>query len=222
VDVDDDITVFSDVTGLTGAFPDGKYVEQKREVLTKVNPSMTKVDEDRSQNSRSATSYRSRDRAPEASGAGSAKSGRNSNASQMQELEARKKAGIKKVGFSEVQVRYYERIVSDNPSVQSGPAIGIGWKYKRGGRCDIGDWEQSRGPIRSSAELVLPRHVRERILREAGISQKEMADMVRVTVKVKNQRKQTVNNLPAQGFEETIEKARRRFSKLITLGRQGD
>lgn len=223
--VDDDITVFSDVTGLTGAFPDGKYVEHRREVFTKVAPAaMEIVEEDASQNSRSLKSYRSRDRAPEAPGEGSVRSGisgRNSNTSRIQALDARKKAGVKKVGFDQVQVRYYERIVSDNPSVQSGAAIGIGWKYKRGGRVDIDHWEQSRGPIRSSAELVLPRHIRERILSESGISQKEIAEMVRKTLKVKNQRKQTVTNLPVEGLEETVEKARKRFTQLVTLGRKG-
>jgi hypothetical protein len=217
--VDDDITVFSDVTGLTGAFPDGKYVEHKREILTQAAPSMAKVEEDISQNSRNNNTFRPKDLPPEAPGEGSTVSGRNSNASRIQQLQARKEAGEKKVCFDQVVVRYYDRIVSDNPSVQSGPGIGIGWKYKRGVRVDVDQWEQARGPARSSAELVLPRHVRERILREAGIPQKEIADMVRATLKVKNQRKQTVNNLPVQGFEETIEKARRRFSKLISLSR---
>ena len=217
VDVQDDITVFSDVTGLTGAFPDGKYVEKKRDKSAKVTQAMSKVDEDFSQDSRSANSFRHKEMA---SSEGSLRSGQSSYASRVRELKARQAAGVKKVAFDQVQVRYYERIVSDNPSVQSGVAIGIGWKYKRGGRVDVDQWEQSRGPTRSSAELVLPRHVREGMLREAGVSQKEIADMVRTTLKVKNQRKQTVNNLSTQGFEEVIEKARGRFTKLLTLGRQ--
>jgi hypothetical protein len=80
-------------------------------------------------------------------------------------------------------------------------------------------WEKSRGPPRLSPELVLPRQVRERLLREAGVPQKDIADMVRATLKVKNQRKQTVNNLPTAGIEEAVEKTRRRFTKIISLGR---
>lgn len=219
VDVQDDISVFSDVTGLTGAFPDGKYVEKKRDKSAKVTQAMSKVDEDFSHDSRSsATSFRTKE---VATCEGSTRSGQSSYASRVRELKARQEAGVKKVAFDQVQVRYYERIVSDNPSVQSGVAIGIGWKYKRGGRVDVDQWEQSRGPTRSSAELVLPRHVREGMLREAGVSQREIADMVRTTLKVKNQRKQTINNLSTQGFEEVVEKARGRFTKLLTLGRQG-
>jgi hypothetical protein len=60
------------------------------------------------------------------------------------------------------------------------------------------------------------------MLRDAGIPQKEIAEMVRVIIKSKNQRKQTINNLHAQGVEGAVENARKRFGRLMTFGRQSD
>jgi hypothetical protein len=124
----------------------------------------------------------------------------------------------RRVSFNEVQVRIYECILSDNPGVQSGPSIGIGWQFKRADSHDIDDWERIRGPLRTTYELVLPRHVRERRLQDVGYSQKDIADMVRKISKAKNQRVQTVNNLKAQGTEEAIERAQRKVRSILSLG----
>jgi len=240
-DDDDDSTIFSDVTGLTDAFPDGRFVEYRMDSPVRAsatramfdediaehhidssfraNHAITRVDEDFSEQSPSVPSIRSNERSLEASSIVSSRSGKASALDELRQFQARQAAGVNKVCFGHVQVRFYERTISDNPSVQSGVAIGIGWKYKRGNRSTVDQWELARGPIRSSAELVLSRHVRERMLREAGITQKEIAEMVRAGLKAKNQRKQTINNLHAQGLEETVERARRRFAKLLTLVR---
>lgn len=216
---DDNLSVFSDVSGLTGAFPDGKGVETKREILNHATQILSKVDETGSQSSQISNSFRAERQAPEAPGEKDYIPFKDSKPQNRREVPATLTAPTKKVTWNQVEVRYYERIVTDNPAVQSGPAIGIGWKYKRGGRVHVDYWEKSRGPPRLSPELVLPRQVRERLLREAGVPQKDIADMVRATLKVKNQRKQTVNNLPTAGIEEAVEKTRRRFTKIISLGR---
>jgi hypothetical protein len=124
------------------------------------------------------------------------------------------------VKFDQVEVRHYERIASDNPSVQSGPAIGIGWRFAKGGHVDINDWELRKSRTRKSAELVLARAARERILMEAGCTKKEIADMIRVSLKVKNQRITTLNNLSAAGMEESVEAARKKIAGLLRFGRE--
>jgi hypothetical protein len=230
----DDITVFSDVSGLTGAFPDGKGVETRREILKRNEPSMAKVEEG-SQSSQLDQSLKSGSQAPGAPGemtfshrdrsTGSAKhprSGTTRTTASTGSTPGPTPNGPKNLSWDQVEVRYYERILSDNPSVQSGAALGIGWKFKRGGRMDVATWEKARGPQRQSGELVMPRHVRERLLREAGVSQREMADMVRATLKVKNQRKQTVNNLAGAGVEEAVENVRKSFTRILTLRRKKD
>lgn len=128
------------------------------------------------------------------------------------------------VKFDHVEVRYYERIATDNPSVRSGPAIGIGWRFaKEGPHVDINEWElRKEGSTRKSSELVLARDARERILKEAGCTQKEIADMIRVTLKVRKQRKTTLNNLSLAGMEEAIEAAQKKMARMLTLGREND
>ena len=74
--------------------------------------------------------------------------------------------------------------------------------------------------------MVLPRKVRQDMLkREWDITQREIAESVRTNVKIKNQRKATVNNLgKATRMEEMMESASRRFKRTLTfeksVGRQ--
>ena len=116
--------------------------------------------------------------------------------------------GLLKVSFSEVTVREYDRILSDNPACQNGPSIGIGWRYRNEYILHVDEHEHSRGRApRKTDELVLNRVVREHMLRDLGYSQKQMAMAVRINNHVKNQRKQTVHNLSAAKVEEIMESA---------------
>lgn len=125
-----------------------------------------------------------------------------------------------KVRFSHVDVRFYERVLADNPAVRAGPAIGLGWKYKRTLKSvGIDDWEDNRIAYRRNAEeLILQRHERTSILFEAGYTQKDIADSIRVALRIKNQRKQTYSNLKYQPVEEFLEKTIRRVKRALTLG----
>jgi hypothetical protein len=124
------------------------------------------------------------------------------------------------IKFSKVEVRYYERIISDNPSVHSGPAIGIGWRFAKGGHVDIDEWELRKGSARKSCDLVLARHERERILKEAGCTPKEISAMIRAALKVQKQRMTTVNNLSAAGMEEAVEAAKKKMAGMLKFGRE--
>lgn len=135
----------------------------------------------------------------------------------------------KSVSFGHVSLRFYPRALSDNPSVQSGPAIGIGWEYFTPSATEqpfaVDDFESHRagmGPRTRtvSSQLVLSRHEREMILVDAGYRQKEIAEAVRTILKAKNQRKQTVTSLMAgyDGVDVAIESAKLSFGKLFRLG----
>lgn len=124
-----------------------------------------------------------------------------------------------KVSFHVVQVRYYERILDINPSVTAGPPVGIGWRFKKGGQVTVDEWELQRGETRKSTSLVLPRHVREAMLKESGYTNKDIADVVRLVMKAKNQRRTTVSNLNASGVEEAVERAARRVKGLLNFRR---
>ena len=128
-----------------------------------------------------------------------------------------------KVTFTYVQVRFYQPVLEINPSVSSGPAIGIGWKFRRGGRMLVDDWEGQRvGMIRSGHDLILPRAARETILAEAGYKQKQITEAIRIIRKAKDRRKVTVQNLGtgADVMEETIESAARKFRGILSFGKR--
>jgi hypothetical protein len=127
------------------------------------------------------------------------------------------------VNFSHVGVRYYERVLEINPAVTNGPAIGIGWRYKRGGDILVDDWEAQRaGMARSSNDLILARPAREAILIQAGYTQKQIVEALRIIRKAKDRRKVTAQNLGtgAEAMEETIEAAARRFIGLLSFGKR--
>ena len=84
---------------------------------------------------------------------------------------------------------------------------------------NLDDYENHRPPRRIRNQMVLPRAVRHEILRrEWGASNKEIAEAVRMNVKVKNQRKTTVNNLDkATKLEEAMESAGRNLMRIVTF-----
>jgi hypothetical protein len=76
-------------------------------------------------------------------------------------------------------------------------------------------YENTRPPRRSNFEMVLPRDIRQSMLRkEWGVTQSQIAAAVRANIKVKNQRRTTVNNLSkGSKVEEALEKASRKVMK---------
>jgi hypothetical protein len=125
------------------------------------------------------------------------------------------------ISFDKVSVRIYERILSANPSCTSGPPVGIGWNYAPEKHYLLDAFELHRmGNRRSKAKLLLTRSVRESMLLELGYKQQDLAQAVRITIRSKNQRKQTVNNLGIAKFEETLESARKGMKSLFTVRRE--
>ena len=127
------------------------------------------------------------------------------------------------VSFCEVQVRNYDRVLTVNPSVTSGPAVGLGWNYDEDEdqHYTIQNFEDSRELTRrcSMKELQLPRSYREELVRSLGYTQREIASSTRQIIRVKNQRKQTIQNLHASSMEEFIEKATRKVKRVFSLPR---
>ena len=121
------------------------------------------------------------------------------------------------IRFSTIEIRSYSRILGDNPSCSHGPAISIGWEYDSASvTVNVDEFEYYRTNDRlESADLVLSRDEREGILEEIGYSCQEIVGAVRRNVKVKNRRRQTVNNLPVARFEEMVEKATRLVKRSL-------
>lgn len=118
----------------------------------------------------------------------------------------------KRVSFGRAQVRWHERILDVHPCTSSGPSIGIGWKYFEGEEPIIWDNE-------TSDEMRLSRRVREEMISNLGYSTRDIAKAVRKTLKIKNQRRRTINNLQAkvvniEKAESVAENVQRKIRKL--------
>ncbi|CAJ1954329.1 unnamed protein product [Cylindrotheca closterium] len=126
-----------------------------------------------------------------------------------------------KVGFRDVEVRHYERCISDNPSVQDGPPIGIGWKVEEEQKFSVDEFEGSREFVRQPDvnSLMLPKTHRQELLLSEGFSKKEIAQSVRSVIKAKNQRRQTVNNLDKIPLEEFMENTKRSVKGVFCIGK---
>lgn len=123
-----------------------------------------------------------------------------------------------KIQFSTVEVRQYERVLGDNPGVSSGPPVSIGWKHfeDRTMVLPIDEYEYYHGACtEDQCEMILTRFERETMLLELGYTEKELVKSIRENYKVKNKRRQTVNNIPLMEIEESLEKAKRSVKKVI-------
>lgn len=121
-----------------------------------------------------------------------------------------------RISFDCVQIRYYERILDVNPSTSSGPSVGLGWRYDEEEVIDFEEIDDSRRT--DPHGLVLSRSERERMLKDLGYTPREIAQAVRLSLKSKNQRKQTYNNLRHERVEYLVEKSKRQVGRLLRFG----
>ena len=117
----------------------------------------------------------------------------------------------KTLGFSTVSIRFYERILTENPSTILGPSIGIGWTFEEKPSIDLNAYESERGEPLPSWKLVLNREQRESLLIGLGVSAAEIAAGVRRNNKARQQRRQTVQNLKAFKVEEALEGVKKKI-----------
>jgi hypothetical protein len=135
----------------------------------------------------------------------------------------------RKIDFSTVEVRQYERILGDNPSCSSGAPVSIGWKFfqERTLCLSVDEYEYYHGHFRDECDMVLDRQERETLLYELGYSEKDLAKVVRENVKMKKNRRQTVNNLPIMKIEVAVESMTKKLtgafrSKDKSVNKYGD
>ena len=126
------------------------------------------------------------------------------------------------VTFGNVQVRTYETILTANPSCSSGPSLGIGWRYSSNHTdASVASYESQQSKIYgnyrpSPEELLISRVERENILtKKLGYNSEDLAQSIRETIKMKNQRKQTVDNLKVSWFEERVEVCTRVLGRML-------
>lgn len=81
---------------------------------------------------------------------------------------------------------------------------------------NLEDFEKARPPRRAQMDLVLTRGERHRLLVEWGASGQDVIEAIRMIIRVKNQRRQTVNNLGSYDrIEEVFENIVRSAKNVI-------
>lgn len=121
----------------------------------------------------------------------------------------------KSVQFVSVTIREHARDIAVNPSVSSGPALGLGWAYQDHAPYDFLDFEETKPPPRARAQFQMPRAVREKLLGDHGVHPKDMANAVRLA---NLGRKQRQASLAAQEVEEVtlaVEWMQRKMRKVL-------
>lgn len=119
--------------------------------------------------------------------------------------------------FTEVKVRRYDIVIGDNPSVTMGPPLSIGWEFESESSFNIDEFEECRGVRRSSAEMVMPRAVREELLLSNGFTKKEIMEVVKEVAKCKNNRQLTVENMKFEPVELKIENCKRSLRRALSF-----
>ena len=102
-------------------------------------------------------------------------------------------------------------------SVTCGPPLSLGWRYSlEPVVVPVEDYEDGKGLPRQSSEFLVPKAVRESMLKEhADVSRREMVHVVRNIQKEKAQRRKTVVNLGMSKTEERVEGAKRKMKKIL-------
>jgi len=111
------------------------------------------------------------------------------------------------VSFDRIEIREYEQILGDNPSVTSGPPLSLGWNYyPKHHVFDVEVYEENKKiyPGRTRSEMQLSRRLRERILkRNWQVPREEMIAMSMEVKRIQKQRIASIKNNVA--FEITLD-----------------
>lgn len=97
------------------------------------------------------------------------------------------------VSFDTVQIRVFERVLTENPSLQGGPSLGLGWNYKEKKAVPLEKFETKRASSwtsrrRSSRDLLMSPEQRERMARKHGFSKVEIEKNARRIERIVRQR----------------------------------
>lgn len=122
----------------------------------------------------------------------------------------------KSVSFKNLEIREYRRVLGDNPSCSAGPPMSIGWEHSLDDVIiAIDEYEEQNPYRRAPSELLLPRMVREKMLKEEGFTRKEMNSAAKHGLLHKNSRRKSVSRLHLDVMEERIEGALRKARKSL-------
>jgi hypothetical protein len=142
------------------------------------------------------------------------------------DLKSMSLGGLKSVSFHQIEIREYERSLGDNPSVHGGPPISLGWNYNPTHTVvELEDYERFHSR-RTRSEIIMPRSVREEILKDAGVSRKQMGVAAKSATITKNRRAKSATLSPKRDKADyALESLGRKFiggvAKVFQQRRRG-
>lgn len=123
------------------------------------------------------------------------------------------------VRFFDVEVREYDVTASDNPCVNGGAAIELGWDYSVLDRLHLDTFEDKRSAERStdfSKEKRLTKLERDEILRQFGATPKEIQQATKRANIIRNQRMKSIatknKDKEHEAWENRLREIKKRFS----------
>ena len=122
------------------------------------------------------------------------------------------------VSFGKVQIRKYERIPGDNPSICFGVPLAIGWAYNEEGEpISVKEFESKRRPEpKKRDEMYISLRERERILTDDwGISRSAVRAAERSVALASKQRRATASTLHLEPAQEAIESIRKKYDRVV-------
>lgn len=116
----------------------------------------------------------------------------------------------KKVRFSRVEFREYDMILGDNPSCSHGPPVSLGWCCFNTFSISLEITEHyDTKQHRCLKEMVLPRHVRERILLDQNFSRSDQRRVIVENQVIKDKRKRSAKRSQRIWLDQIIEYLKR-------------
>jgi hypothetical protein len=125
-------------------------------------------------------------------------------------------SGSKKaVSFGLIQVREYNRVVGDNPTVLVGPPLSLGWEFVQKRAVPVDDYEKRKRP-RTTSDLRMASFTRNSILRhEFDVSLEEIRAAEKIARNIQRQRCQTMQRgKTVTAIEYAMESAKRKMHRF--------
>lgn len=124
----------------------------------------------------------------------------------------------RRISFDVVEIREYNRILSDNPATTNGPPVGLGWEYSPEDtvRIDLETYESYQSNARrSKRQLAIPSEVRQEMLLAEGYSFGEIAKTVREIRKIRERRNISFHHMKYDPIAERVETLKRGVKGII-------
>jgi len=139
------------------------------------------------------------------------------DAHQLPSDEEQQEEGLS-ISFGKIQIRQYERIPGDNPSICFGVPLTIGWAFNEEGvPISVEEYESQRSSEpKKRDEMYVSLRERERILTEDwGINRSAVRAAERSVSLASKQRRETSARLHLEPAQEAIESARKKFDRVV-------